>query len=380
MINIKNKGVVIIDFGSQYTKLIARRIRENMVFSEILSPQSDMHTIMKNSPAAIILSGGPKSVNDNTASSYNKAIFELNIPILGICYGLQLIVKNHGGKIDSEGSGEYGLANVDIKNENILFSGCKNTLKVWMSHGDKALTVPKKWKLLAVSSNGVIAAIANKENNRFATQFHPEVSHTENGKTIIKNFLFKIAKCSPKWTPENFIKEKIKIIRKIVGDKQVLVGVSGGVDSSVVAALIKQAIGNKMIAVLIDHGLMRKDEARECEKFLKEGLNVNINVYDESKKFFAKLRGLQDPEMKRKVIGAQFIESFDQVSNEFSDIPFLAQGTLYPDVIESGVSDSKTANVIKSHHNVGGLPKKINFQLIEPLRELFKDEVRNIGS
>ena len=380
MISIKKKGVVIIDFGSQYTKLIARRIRENKVFSEILSPDSDMQTIMKNTPAAIILSGGPKSVNDASELGYNQAIFESKIPILGICYGFQLIVKNHGGEIDSRGSGEYGLADVKIKNENILFSGCKNTLKVWMSHGDKALLVPEKWKLLAVSSNGVIAAIANKENNRFATQFHPEVSHTENGKTIIKNFLFKIAKCSPKWTPKNFINEKIQTIRKIVGVKQVLVGVSGGVDSSVVAALIKKAIGNKMIAVLIDHGLMRKDEARECENLLKKGLNIDINVYDESNIFFAKLKGLKNPEKKRKAIGKQFIESFDRVSNKFSDIPFLAQGTLYPDVIESGVSESKTANVIKSHHNVGGLPKKINFQLIEPLRELFKDEVRNIGN
>ena len=379
MINIKNKGVVIIDFGSQYTKLIARRIRENLVFSEVLSPESDIDTIMKNAPAAIILSGGPKSVNDNSLLSYNKAIFELNIPILGICYGLQLIVKNHGGEIDSDGSGEYGLANVDIKEDNILFAGCKNTSKVWMSHGDKALIVPKKWKLLAVSSNGIIAAIANKENTRFATQFHPEVSHTENGKTIIKNFLFKIAKCSPKWTPSNFINEKIQMIRKIVGDKQVLVGVSGGVDSTVVAALIKKAIGSKMVAVLIDHGLMRKDEAKECKNILKEGLNVNINVYDESDIFFDKLKGLQDPEIKRKTVGNQFIKSFDRVSTEFSDIPFLAQGTLYPDVIESGVSEIKTANVIKSHHNVGGLPEKLNFQLIEPLRELFKDEVRSIG-
>tara|TARA_B100001248_G_C27393696_1_gene464070 strand:+ start:395 stop:1945 length:1551 start_codon:yes stop_codon:yes gene_type:complete len=379
MVNIRNKGVVIIDFGSQYTKLIARRIRENMVFSEILSPTSDMHTIMKNAPAAIILSGGPNSVNDNTLFSCNKLIFELNIPILGICYGLQLMVKNHGGEIDSESSGEYGLAIMNIKDENILFSGCKNTSKVWMSHGDKAIMVPEKWKLLAVSSNGVIAAISNKDNNRFATQFHPEVSHTENGKTIIRNFLFKIARCSPRWTPANFIIEKIQAIKKIVGDKQVLVGVSGGVDSSVVAALIKKAVGNKMIAVLIDHGLMRKDEAKECENFLKEGLDLEINVFDESDIFFSKLKGLKDPEKKRKVIGAQFIESFDRVSEKFNDITFLAQGTLYPDVIESGVSDSKTANVIKSHHNVGGLPKEMNFQLIEPLRDLFKDEVRNIG-
>ena len=379
MINIKNRGVVIIDFGSQYTKLIARRIRENLVFSEILSPLSDIHTIMQNDPAAIVLSGGPNSVNDHTLFRYNKSIFELSIPILGICYGLQLMVKNYGGKIDSKGSGEYGLALMDIKEENILFSGCESTSQVWMSHGDKVITVPEKWKLLAISSNGVIAAIANKENSRFATQFHPEVIHTENGKTIIKNFLFKIAKCSPRWTPENFINEKIQLIKQIVGDEQVLVGVSGGVDSSVVAALIKKAVGDKMIAVLIDHGLMRKDEAKECENFLKEGLNLGIRVFDESDIFFSKLKGLQDPERKRKVIGAQFIESFDRVSKKFNDITFLAQGTLYPDVIESGVSDSKTANVIKSHHNVGGLPKEMSFKLIEPLRDLFKDEVRNIG-
>ena len=216
MINIKSGGVVIIDFGSQYTKLIARRIRENMVFSEILSPQSDMDTIMKNSPAAIILSGGPKSVNDNSALSYNKAIFEIEYSYIRYMLRSPTNSEKSWGEIDSEGSGEYGLATVDIKDKNILFTGCKNSSKVWMSHGDKALMVPKKWKLLAVSSNGVIAAIANKENNRFATQFHPEVSHTENGKTIIKNFLFKIARCSPKWTPENFINEKIQAIKKLL--------------------------------------------------------------------------------------------------------------------------------------------------------------------
>ena len=233
--------------------------------------------------------------------------------------------------------------------------------------------------LLAVSSNGVIAAIENKAKNRFATQFHPEVSHSEYGSVLINNFLFKIARCSANWTSANFINEKIHTIRELVGSNKVLVGVSGGVDSSVAGALIKKAIGNQMVAVLIDHGLMRKNEAKECKNFLKEGLDLKINLYDESDIFFSKLKGVLDPEKEEKIIGKQFIKSFEKVSKKHRDISFLAQGTLYPDVIESGESNSKTANVIKSHHNVGGLPKKMKFKLIEPLRELFKDEVRNIG-
>ena len=379
MNDIKKGGVVIIDFGSQYTKLIARRIREHLVFSEIMSPESELHEIMKNSPAAIILSGGPRSVNDKLPPSVNEELFKVDIPILGICYGLQLLVKGYGGKIESGGNGEYGFATIDIKDKTSLFSGLDTFSKVWMSHGDRALQVPIGWDLLAVSSNGIIAAIVNEEQNRFAVQFHPEVSHTENGKLVIYNFLFKIAQCHPNWSPENFINNKIKAIRKLVGNNYVLVGVSGGVDSSVVAALINKAIGYRMHAVLIDHGLMRENEAEECRKFLKNGLSIEINLYDESEVFFLKLKGVTNPEEKRKIIGKQFIDSFDRISNEHDNIKFLAQGTLYPDVIESGVSNSNVANVIKSHHNVGGLPKEMKFQLIEPLKELFKDEVRNVG-
>ena len=229
MNDIKKGGIVIIDFGSQYTKLIARRIRENLVFSEILSPDSEMNVIMKNSPAAIILSGGPRSVNDKLSPSVNEALFYVDIPILGICYGLQLLVNEYGGKIESEGNGEYGLATINIKDKSTLFERVDSFSKVWMSHGDRALYVPNGWNLLAESSNGIIAAISNKEQNRFATQFHPEVSHTEKGNLIIHNFLFKIAQCQPNWTPENFISNQIRTIRKLVGRNQVLVGVSGGV-------------------------------------------------------------------------------------------------------------------------------------------------------
>ena len=379
MHSIKKGGVAIIDFGSQYTKLIARRIRENSVYSEILSPDSKINVIMKNSPAAIILSGGPKSVNDNEAPTIDKKLLKLNIPILGICYGLQLLLKNAGGKIKSGGNGEYGPATINIKNNETLLAGLNSKSIVWMSHGDQAMDIPDGWELLAYSSNGIISAIVNKSQNRYATQFHPEVDHTQGGDLIISNFLFKIAKCSPSWNTKNFIADKISSIRKLVNKDRVLVGVSGGVDSSVVAALLYKAIGDRVCAVLIDHGLMRKKEAAECKQFLHDGLAIDINLYDESKLFFSKLRGVVNPEQKRKIIGKQFIESFERISKEQNDIKFLAQGTLYPDVIESGISNSNTAHVIKSHHNVGGLPEEMKFDLIEPLRELFKDEVRNIG-
>ncbi|MBA65226.1 MAG: glutamine-hydrolyzing GMP synthase [Candidatus Marinimicrobia bacterium] len=377
--DFKKGGVVIIDFGSQYTKLIARRVREKHVYSEIFSPDTKIENILKNNPKAIILSGGPSSVNDRTAPNFDKKILQSKIPVLGICYGLQLLIKYDGGNVNTDGNGEYGFANITIKNSQTLFKGVKLKSKVWMSHGDQVNEVPNGWDILAFSSNKIIAAVSNQDQTKFATQFHPEVAHTKEGSVMISNFLFNIAKCKPDWTPTNFIEQKIKSIQKYVKNCKVLVGVSGGVDSSVVAALVNKAIGENMHAVLIDHGLMRKNEAKDCKNFLKNGLGIEINLYDESKIFLEKLKGVVNPEEKRKIIGNQFIYSFNRIAKNKKNIKYLGQGTLYPDVIESGMANNNTSHLIKSHHNVGGLPDNMEFELVEPLRELFKDEVRSVG-
>lgn len=379
MYNINKGGVIILDFGSQYTQLIARRIRERNVFSDILNPTVSLNEILKREPLGIILSGGPSSVNEINSPKLDKNIIEIGIPTLGICYGLHILTKFHGGIVESSGEGEYGPEMIDVEHGGLLLEGVSSPSKVWMSHGDKVKKIPKGWKILARSSNNFIAAMANENETHFATQFHPEVYHTTQGDIILNNFLFKIAKCKPSWTPNNFIQEKVAEIKNIVGDSKVLVGVSGGVDSTVVAALMHKAIGTRSKAVLIDHGMMRFNESVDCVKALKNGLGVNIQSFDESEKFLQKLKGVVDPEKKRKVIGKQFINSFDSISVKFNDIIFLAQGTLYPDIIESGVSKGKNAQIIKSHHNVGGLPKNMRLKLIEPLKELFKDEVREIG-
>ena len=372
-------GVVILDFGSQYTQLIARRVREHNVFSEILPPETPIGDIKKRHPSALILSGGPSSVFTDEAPKFDNAVMDSEIPILGICYGLQLLTHHHGGSVESTGHGEYGFTEIEVDDNTGLFKNVSHCSQVWMSHMDRVSELPNDWHMLAHSSNGVVAAMANHDQSRVATQFHPEVAHTEEGETLLNNFLFNIADCSPTWTAENFIDEQVEIIRDQVGDGKVLVGVSGGVDSTIVAALMHRAIGERSTAVLIDHGLMRKNEAKNCVSALKDGLKVNIHCYDESNIFLSKLSDITDPEEKRKIIGNQFIYSFDRISGELGEMQFLAQGTLYPDVIESGVSKGKSAHMIKSHHNVGGLPKNMTFELVEPLRELFKDEVRKVG-
>ena len=372
-------GVVILDFGSQYSQLIARKIREQNVFSEIVPSIIKLEEILIKDPAAIIFSGGPSSVFEDQAPNFDKKILDVDLPILGICYGLQLLVHHNGGLVETTGVGEYGFAEIEVNHSSGLFNNIPKKSQVWMSHMDRVTKLPKDWEVLAYSSNKIIAAISNKDQSRVATQFHPEVAHSYEGVSILRNFLFNIARCSDKWNAGNFIDEQIAIIKETVGKDNVLVGVSGGVDSSVVAALLHKAIGSQSTAVLIDHGLLRYNEAKDCVVSLKEGLGVNIKSYDESEKFLLKLSGVEDPETKRKIIGNQFIKSFEDIAKQFKSMNFLAQGTLYPDVIESGVSKGNSAHIIKSHHNVGGLPDHMDFKLLEPLRELFKDEVRRVG-
>jgi GMP synthase (glutamine-hydrolysing) len=373
-------GIGILDFGSQYTQLIARRIREQHVYSEILPANIHPQEIRDRSLAALILSGGPSSVYKSGGPGYDINIFNLDIPILGICYGLHLLVQHYGGTVKSSQHGEYGYAHLKLLNHSSMFSSVQDQTQVWMSHSDVVTKIPDGWETLALTNNNIIAALSNDNERRYAVQFHPEVAHTVRGEQIINNFLFKIVGCRPNWTTGNFVDDQVDSIRSKVGNEKVLCAVSGGVDSSVVSALLKKAIGNNSIVVLIDHGLMRQNEVEQCKEILGLELGVNIHVYDESKKFLSALKNIRDPEIKRKIIGEQFIRSFEEIARRFDAVKFLAQGTLYPDVIESGMfnSGAQTA-VIKSHHNVGGLPDDINFTIIEPLRNLFKDEVRNIG-
>ena len=376
---MKANGVIILDFGSQYTKLIARRVREHNIYSQIVPHDITLGEIEAAKPAAIILSGGPSSVFEENALIIDPKILNLPVPIFGICYGLQLLAHNYGGSVESKKKGEYGFSELSIDSSHEIFSNIPSKINVWMSHMDQVTKLPSGWNVLARSSNEIISAISNDDSTRIATQFHPEVAHTEYGSDILRNFLINIAKCATDWTASNFIDDQVLKIKNEVGDDKLIIGVSGGVDSTVSAALIHKAIGDQSVAVLIDHGLMRKNESEKCISSLKKGLGLNIHCYDESEVFLSKLKNIVDPEEKRKIIGNQFIESFEKISKNYGDIKFLAQGTLYPDVIESGVGAGHESHTIKSHHNVGGLPEDMNFKLIEPLRELFKDEVRNVG-
>jgi GMP synthase (glutamine-hydrolysing) len=369
--------ILVLDFGSQYTQLIARRIRELGVFSEIQRFDFPIDEILKLKPKGIILSGGPSSVYEDGAPQVDEKLFELGIPVLGICYGLQLIAYKLGGVVDKFARREYGKAILRVIKDDDLFYGLNSQSVVWMSHGDALIKEPDGFEVIAWTDNSPICAIRNKDKKIYGVQFHPEVVHTERGDEILRNFVYRICGCKGEWNTEFFIEKEIEEIRKIVGDEKVICAVSGGVDSTVLALLLMRAIGENLIAIFIDNGLMREGEGEEVLKNFKE-IGVNIHYVNASEVFLERLKGIVDPEEKRRIIGRTFIEIFEREAKKFGDVKFLAQGTLYPDVIES-TSYKGPSSKIKTHHNVGGLPERMNFKLIEPFRELFKDEVRKIG-
>ncbi|MGB3453860.1 MAG: glutamine-hydrolyzing GMP synthase [Moheibacter sp.] len=370
-------GILILDFGSQYNQLIARRIRDFGVYAEILPFNASIDQILERQPKGIILSGGPSSVFADDAALVDKSLYELNIPILGICYGMQLTAHLLGGKVKKGEKGEYGKADFSILEQCSLFDGVPENSSVWMSHFDEVAEVPEGF-VKAGRSSVEIASIVNSEKNIYAVQFHPEVSHTDFGSQILENFVFKICKAEKNWQIEDFISSQIRQIKETVGDKKVILGLSGGVDSSVAAVLIHKAIGDQLNCIFVDTGLLRKDEGKKVFENYGKHFNLNIKMVDASEQFLSKLKGVSDPEKKRKVIGHEFIEVFNAEAKKFEDADFLAQGTIYPDVIESQSVKGPSAT-IKSHHNVGGLPADMKLQLLEPLRELFKDEVRKVG-
>ena len=369
--------IIVLDFGSQYNQLITRRLRDFGIYSELLSHKLTADEIKEINPKGIIFSGGPNSVYDPNAFKVDPEIFKLGIPILGICYGMQLMSYDLGGKVEKADNSEYGRADIEVlDDEAVLFKGLPKKQYVWMSHGDLVTQAPAGFEVTATSKNCPIASIAANDRKFYGVQFHPEVRNSEYGLDILRRFAFDVCGAKANWTMDDFIDMQIDEIRKEVGDKKVILGLSGGVDSSVTAVLIHKAIGDQLTCIFVDHGLLRKNEANQVMDALSRDLGVNIIKVDAADRFLGKLEGVTDPEQKRKIIGKEFIEVFNEEAKKIKDADFLAQGTLYTDVIESGTD---TAQTIKSHHNVGGLPKKLGFKLIEPLRKLFKDETRELG-
>ncbi len=372
-----HQTIIVLDFGSQFTQLIARRLRELSVYSEILPFDTPSTEITRRQPAGIILSGGPKSVSEQGAPRCEPAVFEIDVPLLGICYGMQLMTAALGGEVAPAPHREFGLATIRIAPNAPLFASIPDELRVWASHGDLVASAPAGFAVTATSQNAPVAAMAAPDRRMYALLFHPEVAHTDRGTDILRNFAYEICGCTGDWTMASFVKEATERIRAQVGDGRVVCGLSGGVDSTVAAVLVHRAIGDRLACIFVDNGVMRQDEAAQIRARF-ERLQLPLVFVDASDQFMERLYGVVDPEQKRKIIGATFIEVFEQEASRLGTFDFLAQGTLYPDVIES-VSVVGPSHVIKTHHNVGGLPARMRFRLIEPLRMLFKDEVRVVG-
>ena len=372
--------IVVIDFGSQFNQLIARRVRENNVYCQVEPSNIPIEKIKALHPEGIILSGGPSSIYEENSPTMDKSLFDLGIPVLGICYGMHYMVHILGGKIKKASKREYGFASLEIKDSDPLFKDMETGFQCWMSHGDSAIELPENFKITASTQNTPIAAIANPEKKFYGLQLHPEVEHSINGSKMIRHFLFDVCKCSENWTMKSFRDGAVAQIKEAVGDKKVIMGLSGGVDSSVAATLIHKAIGKNLFCIFVDNGLLRKNEKQTLEKNLITNLDLNIKFVDAQDKFLTALKGVVDPEKKRKIIGNLFIEVFEAQASEIDGAEFLGQGTLYPDIIESKSAFGGPTSIIKSHHNVGGLPEKMKLKLVEPLQLLFKDEVRKLGT
>ena len=374
---MNHQTIVVLDFGSQFTQLIARRLRELSVYSEILPFNTPVEDIMARRPMGVILSGGPRSVSEPSAPRCDRAVFEVGVPVLGICYGMQLMTDALGGAVEAAPHREYGHARISIEKEAPLLSGFGPDLRVWASHGDLVKAAPPGFAVTATSVNAPVAAMVDEDRRYYAILFHPEVAHTEHGTDILRNFAFDVCGCTGDWTMASFVRETVAAVRTQVGERRVVCGLSGGVDSTVAALLIHQSIGDRLTCIFVDNGLMRLDETEQIRRRF-ERLRLPLVFADASALFLERLEGITDPEQKRKIIGSTFIDVFEDEAKKIGEFDFLAQGTLYPDVIES-VSVIGPSHVIKSHHNVGGLPSRMRFKLVEPLRHLFKDEVRAVG-